>query len=127
MNGDTRIKVADNRISDAKKEIDSIDVNINASKETIKNIESIEETFESLNKNMAKCINLLNKSMKGKEVNKILSRADESRHVNIKKSLGSLESYKRNEEKKLKEYYDTREELFKREKEEIREKENQEE
>ena len=84
-------KVADNYISH-KKEIKIIDNKINTEKNKIKKIDSIEESFVSLNNNINKCIDLLSASIKGGNVEKKLDAIREESEISYRKSVEDLDA-----------------------------------
>lgn len=118
-------KRADNKINEPTKEISKIDSQIAASKEAIKNLDYIEDCLVSLNKNLGRCIELLNVSMKSKEANNILNRSDETRMTSIKKSLSTIEQSREIEKNKIKKYNEEREKFENQLKEKSKEEENE--
>ena len=115
-----KVKVADNKINSHKNEIDILDSNIYNSKKTIECLNSIEENFEELNKNLTTCIELLNKAIKGKKSRIILDEVSGIKSKNIKSSLSSIDEYRMREEKRIRKYDEERERLLKNQKEELK-------
>lgn len=99
-NKDTKVadnKIADNRVLDEnetinyKKRINEIDDRIDEEKSKMKNLDEMEELFVSLSKNITKCVDLLNKSIKGNNIANRLNSIEENNKINFTKSIGNLE------------------------------------
>ena len=80
-----------NDIYVTKKKISNIDNRIDIEKNKIKELDDMEELFMSLNKNISKCVDLLNRSVKGKTVNAKLNAIEEHNKVNFARSLNNIE------------------------------------
>lgn len=74
-----------------KKRIDYIDNRISEEKNKMKDLDEIEELFVSLSKNISKCVELLNKSVKGRNVNAKLNSIEENNKVNFQKSINNID------------------------------------
>ncbi len=72
--------------------INNIDSQIDVEKSKMKNLDDMEEIFISLNKNISKCVELLNKSIKGKSVSKKLNAIEENNKINFVKSMNNIDS-----------------------------------
>lgn len=64
---------ADSAIYMTKQKISSLDNRIDAEKNKMRELDDMEELFVSLSKNISKCVELLNRSVKGKNVNSKLN------------------------------------------------------
>ena len=87
-------KKADNSINDiyqTKEKISRIDNRIDIEKKKMKDLDEIEELFSSLTKNISKCVELLNKSVKGKTVNAKLNAIEENNKINFGKSMANID------------------------------------
>ena len=82
---------ADNAIYITKQKISSLDNRIDAEKNKMRELDDMEELFVSLSKNISKCVELLNRSVKGKNVNSKLNSIEENNKINFAKSMSSIE------------------------------------
>lgn len=82
---------ADNAIYMTKQKISSLDNRIDAEKNKIRELDDMEELFVSLSKNISKCVELLNRSVKGKNVNSKLNSIEENNKINFAKSMSNIE------------------------------------
>ena len=81
----------DNAIYMTKQKISSLDNRIDAEKNKIRELDDMEELFVSLSKNISKCVELLNRSVKGKNVNSKLNSIEENNKINFAKSMSNIE------------------------------------
>ncbi len=58
-------KRADNKVIETKQKINKIDDNLDSEKKKIKNLSDMQDSVNSINRNMDRCIELLSKSIKG--------------------------------------------------------------
>lgn len=63
-------KKADNRIIQARKQIAAYENNLVEAKDALKGIENLEDNFSHLNRNIERCVDLINSSVKNKKVTK---------------------------------------------------------
>lgn len=99
MNEDTdkNIKVADNRKLDEnelpyyREKINDIENQIDYEKDKMRNLDDMEDIFVSLNNNINKCVEILRKSIKGKNTANKLNSIEENNKINFKKSIGNIE------------------------------------
>ena len=77
---------------ETRKIISSLDSRIDAEKNRMKNLDEMEEMFISLNKNITKCVELLNKSIKGKNIANKLNAIEENNKINFVKSMSNIDS-----------------------------------
>ena len=117
-------KTADNKVIETKYERNIIEENIDISKKTLKSLDQIEDCLASLDKNLSKCIELLSVSMKGKKASGILNRVNETKTIDIKNSLSSIDEYREKEEKKIKEYKEQMDKLDKEDRKKAEKEEN---
>lgn len=82
---------ADNAIYMTKQKISSLDNRIDAEKNKMRELDDMEELFVSLSKNISKCVELLNRSVKGKNVNSKLNSIEENNKINFAKSMSNIE------------------------------------
>ncbi len=75
-----------------KKIISSLDSRIDGEKNRMKNLDEMEEMFVSLNKNITKCVELLNKSIKGKNITSKLNAIEENNRINFIKNMNSIDT-----------------------------------
>ena len=81
----------DSAIYLTKQKISSLDNRIDAEKNKIRELDDMEELFVSLSKNISKCVELLNRSVKGKNVNSKLNSIEENNRINFAKSMSNIE------------------------------------
>ena len=85
-------KKADNSIINVDKaKIKEIDSKIELEKNKMKNLDDMEEIFVSLNKNISKCVELLQKSIKGNNVTRKLNSIEEENKNNFSRSIQNIE------------------------------------
>ena len=94
-------KKADNRIIKVKKQINYAEEKLTNSKKKLKGIEELEDNFSHLNKNLNICVELLNSSVKNKNVNKKIDYMNESNIVGYMKTSSSLYDEKEQTEKEI--------------------------
>ena len=75
-----------------KRLISSLDSRIDGEKNRMKNLDEMEEMFVSLNKNITKCVELLNKSIKGKNITSKLNDIEENNRINFIKNMNSIDT-----------------------------------
>ena len=124
-------KVADNKISKTdqiKNQIKAVDNSLESSYDALKSIDEMEDAFNRLNKNLGRVVDLLNKSVKGKNIAQRLDdiKIDNQkiykssvyeldiRRENTRKEIEEFESIKEEYRKKLKEEEDAKKELDKK-------------
>ena len=102
MYEDKNEKVADNKkidnqmldkkeVVNYKNKINEIDDRIDQEKSRMRELDDMEELFVSLSKNITKCVDLLNKSIKGNNISNKLNSIEENNKINFSKSIGNLE------------------------------------
>ena len=64
-------KKADNKIYEAKKEIERLDEQIYNNQKSLEKLDELEESFAAINVCLNKCVELVNKSIKGRKVNSL--------------------------------------------------------
>lgn len=91
---ENREKRADNRINQTRKQlINDIDEMLSSEKRKARKLENLQNSFQNLNKNMDKCLDLISKSIRGNNVDSMI---DEMRYTN--KKLLSKNNQKINDE-----------------------------
>ena len=69
-------KSADNAIFESRESVRYLEDAIYGQQQNLKNLDEMEETFLTLKKQINKCVDLLNRSMKGKNINSRLSEIE---------------------------------------------------
>lgn len=109
-------KKADNIILTKKQIINQIDDKLSEEKKNIKNLENIQNNYHSLNKNMSKCISLLSKSIKGPQVDSMLSEFEYNNKRFMIKTDEKIEKELKEIKKRVNKLYLEKEETIKRKK-----------
>lgn len=94
-------KKIDNRIIEVKKQINYAEEKLIDSRKKLRGIEELEDNFSHLNKNLNICIELLNTSVKNKNVNKKIDYMNESNIVGYMKTSSTLYEEKELAEKEI--------------------------
>lgn len=106
-------KKADNRIIQAKKQIVAYEDNLVEAKDALRGIEDLEDNFSHLNRNIERCVELLNSSVKNRKVVRKLDHMIYDNKVCYKKSSSTLEEEKEYTQDKINELNDKIDELNK--------------
>ena len=119
-------KTANSSVYATKKRIDSIDNRISEEKSKMKDLDDMEELFVSLSKNISKCVELLNKSGKGRNVNSKLNAIEENNKINFQKSINNIDIQREEIKNNLIKLNDQKETIQEQLKENYKEQENRE-
>ena len=119
-------KTANSSVYATKKRIDSIDNRISEEKSKMKDLDDMEELFVSLSKNISKCVELLNKSVKGRNVNSKLNAIEENNKINFQKSINNIDIQREEIKNNLIKLNDQKETIQEQLKENYKEQENRE-
>ena len=98
-------KKADNEISTKKEMIDKIDDEVDKNKKMLASLDDIEENFNSLKNNIESCIDLLNESIKGDNIQRQLNRISEENVSNYNNSMKNIYDKREEVNNRLKELY----------------------
>ena len=71
-------KHADNAIVSRKIMVDNIDMELDTNKKTLNSLDDIEENFNSLKRNIDSCVDLLNRCVKGGNIQRKLNAISEN-------------------------------------------------
>ena len=106
-------KRADNRIIHVRKQIVACEDNLVEAKDTLRGIEDLEDNFSHLNRNIERCVELLNSSVKNRKVVRKLDHMIYDNKISYRKSSSSLEEEKELTQEKINELNDKIDELNK--------------
>lgn len=106
-------KVADNRIIENKKNIDNIDDMIDQNKNRIKSLNNMEDNFQALSRSIEKCVDLLNKSIKGNNIERKLGDISDNNKISLKRVLGTIDDERQEVNKELKNLFNQKDYLEK--------------
>lgn len=87
-------KKADNRIIQVKKELVACEDNLTEAKDKLRGIEDLEDSFSHLNRNVERCVDILNVSVKNRKVTNKIDRMFYDNKVSFKKTYVNLEEEK---------------------------------
>ncbi len=104
-------KKADNKIIQVKKQINITEEKLADSRKKLNKIENLEENFSHLNKNINLCVELLNASVKNKNINRKINHMSEESIVGFKKTSSSLIDEKELTKKEIRELNDEMDKL----------------
>ena len=104
-------KKADNEISNKKINIDEIDNEVDNNKKLLDSLDDIEENFNSLRRNIESCIDLLNISIKGDNIQRQLNRISEDNIDNYNNSMKNIYEKIKEDNNKLKELYNEKDKM----------------
>lgn len=104
-------KKADNKIIQVKKQINITEEKLADSRKKLNKIENLEENFSHLNKNINLCVELLNASVKNKNINRKINHMSEENIVGFKKTSSSLIDEKELTKKEIRELNDEMDKL----------------
>lgn len=104
-------KRADNKIIENKAKIKELDSKIDIEKNKDKQLDDIEEVVTSLNKNIARCLELLGDSIQGNNFDKRLDAYETQNRINYRKNINNIEAQR--------DYYKDRINRLNNEKEEL--------
>lgn len=107
-------KKADNTILFKKKKINEIDDMLDLEKKNTKKLENLRENFCNLHKDMDKCIDLLSKSIKGKNVEIALSDMRASSEKLYNKTNENINIELKKIKKRVNKLYSQKEEIIKK-------------
>ena len=111
-------KKADNKILESKAKIKEIDSKIDEEKVKDKQLDDIEEVVTSLNKNIARCLELLGKSVQGNNFEKKLIAYESENRINYRKNMGNVEAQREILKDNINKLYNEKDELLETIKEE---------
>ena len=106
-------KKADNRIIHVRKQIVACEDNLVEARDALRGIEDLEDNFSHLNRNIERCVDLLNSSVKNRKVNKKFDSMIYDSKVSYRKSSSSLEEEKEFTQEKINELNEKIDELNK--------------
>lgn len=116
-------KRADNRIIQVKKELVACEDNLTEAKDKLRGIEDLEDSFSHLNRNIERCVDILNVSVKNRKVTNKIDHMFYDNKVSFKKTYVNLEVEKEFTQDKINELNDKIDELNETLKEEKNKKE----
>ncbi len=111
-------KKADNKIIENKARIKEIDSQIDIEKDKGKELDDMEEVVTSLNKNIARCLELLGASVQGNNFEKKLAAYDTENRINYRKNLNNIEAQRDILKARISKLNSEKEELIEENKEE---------
>lgn len=120
-------KKADNRIIQVRKELSVTEDTLTETKDKLRGLDNLEESFSHLNKNITLCVELLTSSIKNKKVNQKMDYLFHDSKVSYMKSTSSIHDEKEDTRDKINELNDKIDELNKIIKEELNKEEQVEE
>ena len=126
-NDETETRKADNRIIENRQKINEVDNQIDDEKGRLEKLSTMQETIDSIAKNVDKCIELLSKSMKGPNTDSLFNDMYNSNKAFFKKASSNIESEETNSRKKINELYKEKEKILKDTKDYANEEKNKEE
>lgn len=106
-------KKADNRIIQVRKQIVAYEDNLKEAKDVLRGIEDLEDNFSHLNRNIERCVELLNASIKNKKVSNKLDHMIYDNKISYRKSYSTLDEEKEITQDKINELNDKIDELNK--------------
>ena len=105
------IKKADNKEIKNNKKIEKIDLEISEYKSSLNNLDNMEYNLHNLKINFDKCIELVDKSMKGPEIKKFLYSLSDDNNRQIDKFENMIEADREKYQTKIKKLSQEKESL----------------
>ena len=102
-------KKIDNKIIQTKKEIKIIEDDLTRTKKALKEIEYLEDNITHLNRNLNQCVELINLSIKNKNVSQKINTISNDTIINYKKTSLSINEEKEITTKKINELNEKKE------------------
>lgn len=106
-------KIADNKIIEVKKQLVACEDNLVEAKDALRGIEDLEDSFSHLNRNIERCIDILNSSVKNRKVIKKLDHMIYDNKVSYRRTNFTLDEEKEITQEKINELNDKIDELNK--------------
>lgn len=112
-------KKADNKIYEAKKEIERLDEQIYNNQKSLEKLDELEESFAAINVCLNKCVELVNKSIKGRKVNRRMDEISIENKVKFTGAVYTLDDERRQLRDEINKLNDRKDEAVKEMKKEI--------
>lgn len=111
------LKKADNQIDINKQRINQIDSQIDSNKNKMRVLNEMEDGFSSLSMNIEKCVDLLNQSIKGNNIERKLGDISENNKVYYNNIMSSIDEQKIETNEKIKKLYNYKDNIEKEQRE----------
>ena len=104
-------KKADNVVLNKKAEISKIELEVDRNKKLLSSLDSVEENFRELRKNIENCIDLLNNSIKGANVQRQLAAISEENVDSYNTSMKNIYEKRDELNTKIKDLYNKKDKI----------------